>query len=410
MTPELNQAKAEIIKLKEVPEARVEEVEERTRELASINEALKKEIIERDQAEKASARLAAIVESSDDAIIGKDLNGIITSWNQGAERIFGYTASEMIGFSILRLIPAGRHHEEIQILEKLKRGESLRHFETVRQTKDGRLIDISVTASPITDSAGKVIGVSKVARDITESRQAEKNLRDSREQMRALLARLESLREEERIRISREIHDELGQRLTVLRMRLQLMERQFEEMEGSPEFNTLLDRIVEMSELVDEIVRVVQEVAAQLRPGVLDKLGLGSALQYESRRFLERTGISWEVRLPETEPVVSTEVTTALFRIFQECLANIARHAHATKVETALNLEEGWVTLRVQDNGRGITEAEMADPASLGLLGMKERTALLGGKIAFQRDTEGGTIVTVRIPESRTPVPSKEPV
>jgi PAS domain S-box-containing protein len=128
------------------------------------------------QAEIAPLRLAAIVESSDDAIIGKDLNSIITSWNRGAERIFGYTASEMVGTSILRLIPADRWDEEDQILAKIKCGESVEHFETLRQTKDGRLIDVSVTASPIKDATGKPIGVSKVARDITERKRAEQQL------------------------------------------------------------------------------------------------------------------------------------------------------------------------------------------------------------------------------------------
>jgi PAS domain S-box-containing protein len=136
-----------------------------------------RDITERRQAETVSIRLAAIVESSDDAIIGKDLNSIINSWNKGAEKIFGYAAGEMMGTSLLRLIPAGRHEEENQILEKIKRGESVEHFETRRQTKDGRLIDVSVTVSPIKDADGKVIGVSKVARDITERKAAEEKIR-----------------------------------------------------------------------------------------------------------------------------------------------------------------------------------------------------------------------------------------
>ncbi|HSY19530.1 MAG TPA: PAS domain S-box protein [Candidatus Acidoferrales bacterium] len=139
--------------------------------------AIKQDITGRKQAEAALARLAAIVESSDDAIIGKDLNGVITSWNKSAERLFGYSADEMVGTSILRLIPAGRDGEEHQILSKIRRGESLEHLETVRQAKDGRLIDVSVTASPIKDAAGKVIGVSKVARDITGRKKAENALR-----------------------------------------------------------------------------------------------------------------------------------------------------------------------------------------------------------------------------------------
>ena len=139
------------------------------------------DLTERKKAEVASLRLAAIVEFSDDAIIGKDLNSIITSWNRGAERLFGYTASEMVGTSIMRLIPADREDEENHILREIRAGKSVEHFETVRQTKDGRLINVSVTASPIKDATGKSMGVSKVARDITERKQAEKKLQKSEE-------------------------------------------------------------------------------------------------------------------------------------------------------------------------------------------------------------------------------------
>lgn len=136
-----------------------------------------RDITERKRVEAAAARLAAIVTSSDDAIIGKDLNGVVTSWNRGAEKIFGYSAQEMVGVSITRLIPRDRQNEETLILTKIKQGESIEHFETVRQTKDGRLIEVSLTASPIRDAAGKIIGVSKVARDITDRKVAqEKNI------------------------------------------------------------------------------------------------------------------------------------------------------------------------------------------------------------------------------------------
>ncbi len=136
-----------------------------------------RDITERKQAEAALVRLAAIVEFSDDAIIGKDLNSIITSWNKGAEKIFGHAAGEMVGASIMRLIPAGRQAEENQMLERIRRGESVEHFETLRQAKDGRLIAVSVTASPIRDATGLVIGVSKVVHDITVRRAAEEKIR-----------------------------------------------------------------------------------------------------------------------------------------------------------------------------------------------------------------------------------------
>ena len=149
-----------------------------------IAAALQKRESELKASEAGSARLAAIVESSDDAIIGKNLNGIITSWNRGAEKIFGHAASDMTGTSIMRLIPADRQDEEKHILGKIRDGESLEHFETVRQTKDGRRLDVSVTVSPIKDAGGRIIGVSKVARDITERRRAEEALRGSQERLR----------------------------------------------------------------------------------------------------------------------------------------------------------------------------------------------------------------------------------
>ncbi len=151
-------------------------VKERTAELEQTARDLQAQIAERQLAEESLSNLAAIVESSDDAIIGKDLNGIITTWNKGAEKIFGYPAAEMVGASIMRLIPADRQDEENQILAKIKHGEAVDHIETVRQTKDGRLLDVSVTASPIKDATGKIIGASKISRDITVAKEREREI------------------------------------------------------------------------------------------------------------------------------------------------------------------------------------------------------------------------------------------
>ncbi|MGB8355613.1 MAG: transporter substrate-binding domain-containing protein [Chthoniobacteraceae bacterium] len=238
--------------------------------------------------------------------------------------------------------------------------------------------------------------------DITKRKQAGEALRHNEQQLQALVGRLNTVREDEAKRIAREIHDDLGQKLTGLKMDLLRAERKLESLESSPASNALLDTIVSATELADGITASIQEIASNLRPGMLDKLGLSAALHFEGRRFQERTGVLCALRLPETEPGLSADASIALFRIFQECLTNIARHAHATEIEAALELEEGWVTLCVRDNGRGITEAEIARPGSLGLLGMKERTALLGGAIAFQHDPGSGTTVTARIPKNGT--------
>src|SRR5260221_11733862 len=196
-------------------------------------------------------------------------------------------------------------------------------------------------------------------RDITDRKRAEEALKTSEAQLRALSAQLESVREEEATRFAREIHDELGQTLTGLKMDLRRAERKLEGLESSPALNSPLETLVSATELTDKITASVQEIAANLRPEMLDRLGLSAALHYEARRFQQRTGVLCEALLPEAEPNLSTGVSTALFRIFQECLTNIARHAHATKVEAALKLENGCVTLREQDNGRGSTEDEI---------------------------------------------------
>jgi signal transduction histidine kinase len=235
-------------------------------------------------------------------------------------------------------------------------------------------------------------------------------LRQANTKLRALSARIQSVREEEAIRIAREIHDELGQRLTGLKMDLLWAERQLGQPVNPVARNAILDRIVEATELVDGITTTVQEIATALRPVVLDKLGLGSALQHEARRFQERTGLVCKAHLPETEATLAPEIATTLFRIFQECLTNVLRHAHAAKVEVELQVENANVTMRVEDDGCGIPDAELANSESLGLLGMKERVALLGGEIALQRRGQTGTIVTVRIPRNATSASMKGPV
>jgi len=384
--------------------------------LAAWNRALRKRVLQRTAAlSESEQRFRRLVELMPVAVYVCDTSGIIQSYNQRAVELWGRepkpgdTAQLYCG-SLRLYSPDGRlvRHEESKMAEVLRTGVPARDLEVVIEQPDGSRITVLVNIAPLRNDSGELIGAMNCFQDITERKQAEEALKDSYDHLRALSPRLQSVREEEATRIAREIHDELGQGLTGLKMDLLRAERKVEELQSSPAVNSLLDTIVSATELADGIAASIQEIAADLRPGVLDKLGVGAALHYEGQRFQERTGTSCEVCLPDTEPVFSTEVSTALFRIFQECLTNITRHAHATKVEAALRLEDGWVTLRVQDNGRGIAEAEIANPESLGLLGMKERTALLGGEIVFQGDTTGGTIVTARIPQSGTSVPTKE--
>jgi signal transduction histidine kinase len=233
--------------------------------------------------------------------------------------------------------------------------------------------------------------------DITTRKEAERKLDGSRRQLRALSARLQSMREEERARIAREIHDELGQALTALKMDLRWAEKRLGR-ESSLTLNPILDKIVEAGELVDATIASVQRIAVELRPRVLEDLGLTVAVRHEARRFEQRTGVRCRLQLPEADPMLADEIATSMFRILQEAITNVARHAEATEVEVQLVQEADGLVLRVADNGKGIGPADLEDAKSLGLLGMKERAESLGGEVTFQRGSPRGTVVKLVLP------------
>lgn len=229
--------------------------------------------------------------------------------------------------------------------------------------------------------------------DITERKEAEEQLERSLEQLRALSARLQSVREEERTRIAREIHDELGQAMTGLKMDLAWLARQL-----PTDAPSLRQKVGSMSHLVDETIQVVRRISTELRPGVLDDLGLLAALEWQAQEFQTRTGIRCRLTTNVEELELDTERSTALFRIFQETLTNVARHAQATEVTVRLDLCEAHLILEVKDNGVGISSQALTDSHSLGLLGMRERALLFGGSLDVRGEPERGTTVTVRIP------------
>jgi hypothetical protein len=245
--------------------------------------------------------------------------------------------------------------------------------------------------TPVLDEEGRVLGTTGFARDITERRQMDKDLRDSREQLRALAAHVEQVREQERVRMAREIHDELGQSLTCMGMDLAFLDKHL------PGDGPAKARVQALSALVKETIQTVRRISSELRPSMLDDLGLCAALEWLARDFEERTHIACRVTTPEEIPM-APERATAVFRICQEALTNVARHARAASVEVELAEARGCLTLRVHDDGRGITPDEIARPGSLGLLGMRERAGLLGGKTEISGQPGAGTTVLVTLP------------
>jgi PAS domain S-box-containing protein len=230
-------------------------------------------------------------------------------------------------------------------------------------------------------------------RDITESKRAEEQLRASRAALRSLATREQDIRENERTRIAREIHDSLGQALTALK--LQLSAAQEAASRESPGLGTRLHETVSM---VDDLVKSVRRIASDLRPPILDQLGLPAAVEWLAQDFSRRTGIRCATTIDPTDGPIVDELATALFRIVQEALTNVLRHAGATRVDIELGMKSGCVTLEINDDGSGITAAGTMGPGSLGILGMRERASALGGVLEVVPHPNGGTRVAAWFP------------
>jgi PAS domain S-box-containing protein len=469
------------------------------------------------RAERTHYLLAAIVDSSDDAIVSKTLDGIITSWNKGAERLFGYSATEAVGQPVTFIIPPDRIAEESDILSRLGHGERIDHFETVRQRKDGSLIEVSLTISPVKDSLGQIVGASKVARDIAVQKQADRALRESEQRYRTVTdaapllvwmagtdklcyyfnkgwldfvgrtlekelgngwaenvhpedfdrcleiygrnfdarrpfemeyrlrhcsgeyrwifdrgipryapdgtfegyvggcldiherkealekiraadetLRLMKTQDEERRRIARELHDSAGQTLTVLSLSFaQLMEK---VQSVAPD---LLREGREIEDVVQQLYREIRTTSYLLHPPLLDEAGLSSALNWYIQGVGQRSGIEIKLDIPDDFGRLSADVELSIFRIVQECLTNIHRHAESKTAFIRVARDGAVVRVEVRDQGKGISPKRLAEIQSrgsgVGIGGMRERLNQFHGDMRIE-STEAGTTVFASIP------------
>ena len=352
-------------------------------------------LLAENRTEASEAQLAAIVDSAMDAIISVNESQNIVLFNRAAEQVFGVRREQALGSPLDRFLPAR--------FRTVHRGH-IQHFGTTGVTSR-RMGDITtlwalradgeefpIEASISQSGAPGARHYTVILRDITRRKQFEDALKASQRELRELSARVLEAREEEKAHIARELHDELGQLLTALKMDLAWLRERL-----GPDTD-LSARAAEMGALLDRTVGSTRRISADLRPLMLDDLGLADAAAWLVEDFAKRSGISCRIDVSQEVQGLSRAVATAVYRAVQESLTNIARHSGAKNAWVLLGATDGVVQVEIEDDGRGIAPEDLAKARSLGLKGMRERITFLGGSLDIGRAPRGGTRVKLTVP------------
>jgi len=368
-----------------------------------------RDISEQRRADHARAWLAAIIESSDDAIVSKTLDGHVTSWNPGAMRLFGYEPGEIIGKPITTIVPAELHSEELEVLARLRRGERVENFETVRVTKDGRRIDVSLTVSPVRDEDGTIVGASKIARDITERKRAERELREADKRKDEFLAVLAH---------------ELRNPLAPLRNAAELMRRARHEQPELQAACEIMDRqLHHMTRLVDDLLDVARIGAGRIRlaPELIELGGMIRSVEGSLSSTFQASGQQLIVS-ESAEPIHVYGDRTRLVQVFSNLLQNANKYTpHGGRIDIDVRREADEAVVTVRDTGYGIptemlrgvfelyVQVDPSNPRTRGGLGIglalaKRLVELHGGKIEAHSPGEAqGSVFIVRLPSHHNP-------
>ncbi len=343
---------------------------------------------------KSQKQLQLILNTVPAMIWQKDWEGRYVAVNKAACRILGLAEDDILGKRDHDLFPANIADQSISADRRILDSETpeLGIIET-HQKPSGKIGWSHVDKLVYYNDEGKVAGTIGYALDITQRKQSEEALKKSKERLRALSAHLESVREEERANISREIHDDLGQLLTGLKMDLSWILRH-----SNPDQTGLRAKAQAMGQLIDQTVQTVRRISSELRPRILDDFGLVAALEWQAGEFAKKTGITCRFRSSVRQLDLNPALSIAAFRIFQESLTNVVRHSGASRIEALLKRDALGLVLTIRDNGLGISAEEIAQSNSLGLVGMRERALIVGGTVEIKGKKGNGTTVMLRLP------------
>ena len=342
------------------------------------------------------ARVGSIVESAMDAIITVDERQHIVLFNAAAEEVFGCPRAEAIGAPLAAFIPERfREAHAVHLVRFAQTGTASRRMGGQRVVlglrRNGEEFPIDASISQIAARGEHYFTV--ILRDVTERQRAESQLRRSREEIRELALAASSAREQEKSRVARELHDELGQALTALKIDVFWLRDNLPEAAGP-----VKGKLGSMQLLLDGTVAAARRISSDLRPLMLDDLGLVAACDWLAQNFMQRTGAACELVIGKGDLDLPDPYATAVFRVLQESLTNAARHSGASQVEVLLERDADAVTLTVRDNGQGFPAGDPRKPGSYGLTGLRERAALLDGEISIESAAGRGTVIELRLP------------
>jgi two-component system sensor histidine kinase UhpB len=346
-----------------------------------------------ESATRALTELDQVFETAADGmrIVDKDFR--VINANDTFATLVGLPKHEVIGSKCHEIFRGDRCDTPECPLTRVLEGEQHVEYDADKVRLDGTSVPCIVSATPFRRPDGEIVGIVEDFKDISQRKRAESDLRETGRRLRELAAHLQNIREQERSRIARELHDDLGQALTALGLDVRLLKTRLPA--ENPELH---EKTRAMTELISTTADSVRRICSELRPALLDDLGLLAAIEWQAEEFTRRTGIVVDIESTPVDIDLPEELSVAVFRIFQETLTNIARHAHASEVEVRLRLDPGQFRMRVCDDGVGIEAAGEAKGKSFGLLGVRERVRGFGGEMNLSTGCEGGACLEVVIP------------